>query len=470
MLWKPKSLRSRLILWHVLMLGIVLAVYIAGVSVLAFLQMDSVLKRLAAEDLETIKGLLFVDSGGRVHLHEDYHHRTAWKQVEQRYLQVLSPSGEILYRNDRLGTRTIVGAPFTGEGENGYSPRVGTLSDGSAVTLVSGRYELQGRPVLIRVGYSQDLVWDRLKETLGILLLALPLALAAAAFAAFKVTSQALDPIEKMAVRIEQINSERLDARLPIANKQDELGHLARVCNEMLSRIEQAFAQLRRFTADASHELRTPLAAMRSMGEVTLDRNASVEECREVIGSMLEEVNRLTAMIEGLLTLSRADAGQFVMKPVVFPLKDLMQEASELLEVLMEEKRIAFRLEGEDQVLVKADRLYLRQAVVNLLHNAVKFTPVNGAILTRIERNGDASVRLSILDSGPGIPSEHAAKVFERFYRVEESRGGENKGAGLGLSIAKWAVEANHGEIGLTNSPRGGSEFWIRLKPASSES
>jgi len=335
--------------------------------------------------------------------------------------------------------------------------------------LVSKKYNLEGRDILIRVAYGHELIWRRLKETLAILLLAVPFALAAAAFAAYKVASKALEPIEKMAVRIEQINSERLDERLPIENPGDELGHLARVCNNMLGRIEHAFEQLRRFTADASHELRTPLAAIRSIGEVALGREATPEEYKDTVGSMLEEVNRLTAMVEGLLTLSRADAGQFLMQPSVFSLHELLQEVGDLLDVLIEEKRIRFEIFDNTSACIRADRMYLRQSLVNLLHNAVKFTPIEGTIAVRMERQDHATVLLTITDSGPGIPAAHSEKVFQRFYRVEESRGGEHKGAGLGLSIAKWAVEANGGEIGLTTPPAGGSTFWLRLPAVSCE-
>jgi heavy metal sensor kinase len=466
---KLQSLRTRLILWHVLMLGIVLAVYIGGVSVLAFWQMDGVLKRLAAEDLETVKGLLFFSSDGQLRMREDYHRRTEWKQVAERLLEVLSPSGEILYRNELLKGRTIGGASFAGEGNIGYSERTARLSDGTPITVVSKKYNLDGQTVLIRVAYSNDLIWSRLEEISVILLLALPFALAAAAFAAYKVASKALDPIEKMAMRIERINSERLDERLPIENPADELGHLARVCNNMLGRIEQAFEQLRRFTADASHELRTPLAAIRSTGEVALEREAAPAEYREVIGSMLEEVNRLTGMVEGLLTLSRADAGQLLMQPSVFPLRDLMQEVGELLDVLIEEKQLQFEVLGDPAACVRADRRYLRQSLVNLLHNAVKFTPSGGSIKAHIERKESSSVLLSIADTGAGIPALHAEKVFERFYRVDQSRDGDYKGAGLGLSIAKWAIQANGGEVGVVNSESGGAKFWIRLPAVSSE-
>jgi heavy metal sensor kinase len=461
---RPRRVRTRLTLWYVGMLGGILAVYFAGVSVLLFWQMSDFLKRLAAEDLETVKGLLYQQDNGQVGVREDYHHHADWKQVRERLLEILGPDGSILYRNETLGDRTIGGAPFAGEGEHGYSGRSARMSDGTPIILISRKYDLQGRNILIRVGYRQNLILNQLRATLLILLLASPLVLAGTAYAGYKIVGRTLDPVIKMARRAEQINSEHLNERLPIENPEDELGHLARVFNAMLSRIEQSFEQLQRFTADASHELRTPLAAIRAIGEVRLQADARPEEYRDTIGSMLEEVNKLSGIVESLLTLSRADAGQIRMQVSVFPLMALVREAAALLEVLIEDKHLSFSLTGDESVGAQADRLYIRQAVVNILHNAVKFTPHGGFIYASIECINNSRVELSITDSGAGIPAEHSAKVFERFYRVEESRCGDDAGAGLGLSVAKWAVEANNGEIGMTNLPGAGAQVWIRLR------
>lgn len=461
---RPRRVRTRLTLWYAGMLAGILAVYFAGVSVLLFWQMSGFLKRLAAEDLETVKGLLYVQDDGQVAVREDYHHHTDWKQVRERLLEILGTDGEILYRNETLGERTIGGAPFAGEGEGGYSGRTARMSDGTRILLISRQYDLQGRRILIRVGYRQDLIWNQLKGTLLVLLLASPLVLAGTAYAGYIVVGRTLSPVSKMAHRAEQINSERLNERLPVENPEDELGYLAGVFNAMLSRIEQSFEQLQRFTADASHELRTPLAAIRSIGEVRLQEDAKPEEYRDTIGSMLEEVNRLTGIVESLLTLSRADAGQIRMQVSVFPVMALVRETAAFLSVLIEDKGLTFTLAGDESLGAQADRLYIRQAVVNVLHNAVKFTPAGGTISARVESRGDSQVELSISDSGPGVPAGHSAKVFERFYQVDEARTGGDLGAGLGLSVAKWAVEANDGEIGVSSSPAVGARFWIRLR------
>jgi hypothetical protein len=168
----PSRVRTRLTLWYVGTLAIVLALYLAGVSLLLVWQMDNVLKKLAAEDLETVKGLLYFQPNGEVGVREDYHHHSDWKQVQERLLEILSADGTILYRNERLGDRTLGGPPFAGEGERGYSGRTERLADGTHVVLISRTYVLDGRTVLIRAAYSEDLIWRQLKGTLLVLILA----------------------------------------------------------------------------------------------------------------------------------------------------------------------------------------------------------------------------------------------------------------------------------------------------------
>lgn len=467
---RPKRVRTRLTLWYVLVLASVLAVYVTGASLVLLWQMKSQLNRQVIEDLETVEGLLYFSIDGQLHFRDDYHNHPESKLVQERLLEVLSPEGVILLKNDQLGDRIMGGTPFGGEGVGGYSERSERISDGTRVVLASRIHVMQGRSILLRVGFNEESIWIRLKEMLAILFLALPLALAAAAYAGYKIAGRVLDPIEKMAQRAEQITSERLGERLPVENEEDELGHLARVFNEMLSRIEKSFEQLRRFTSDASHELRTPLAAIRSVGEVGLQKTACNEEYQDIIGSMLEEVNRLTNLVESLLTLSRADAGQLTLRYTIFPVMELMRDAANLLEVLMEEKKLTFTLLGDEGLLVRGDRLFLRQAVINILHNAVKFTPVGGTISLSVSREGESKAVLSITDNGPGIPPVHWPLVFDRFYRVDPARAGENKGAGLGLSIARWAVHSHDGEIALSNAPGGGCTFWIRLPTISQTS
>jgi signal transduction histidine kinase len=194
--------------------------------------------------------------------------------------------------------------------------------------MVSRRHALGSRPLLIRLAYSEEPIWAHFQELAVASLPGAPIVLALAGLGGYALARRALAPIEEMACRAEQITSERLHERLPTGEVSDELGRLAKVFNNLLARLEQSFEQLRRFTSDASHEMRTPLTSIRSVGEVALQKDGSRKEYRDTIGSMLEEVNRLTASVDSLLTISRADAGRIQLHPTVFSAMDLAREAA----------------------------------------------------------------------------------------------------------------------------------------------
>jgi heavy metal sensor kinase len=269
-----------------------------------------------------------------------------------------------------------------------------------------------------------------------------------------------------MARRAQEITPERLDARLASDYSDDELRQLAGVFNDTLARLEKAFEQLRRFTADASHELRTPLAMIRSVGEVGLQKDGTRAEYRDIVGSMLEEVNRLTSLLDSLLTISRADSGHIQLHRTPVPVLALVRDAAAIFEILIEEKALKLSVEGEESAQVEGDRMFLRQAFVNVIHNAVKYSPVGGSIAARVRTGEEGLVVVEIADHGPGIPPEDQSKVFDRFYRVDKARWRESGGAGLGLSIVKWSVEAHGGAVTLESRPNEGCTFRISLPAA----
>jgi heavy metal sensor kinase len=461
--WRPRRVRTRLTLWYVALLAVVLLVFLVGTGFLHFLQMRVELGHYAVQDVETVEGLLYFRPDGTLELREDYHNHPESKRVLERLLEVRSPAGAVLYRNDRLAGRSLGGDPFPGEGEGGYSVRSERLADGTRVRMVSRRHSIDGHPTLLRLAYSEEPIFAHRNEMLLAALLALPVTLALAGLAGYVLARRALAPLEEMTRRAEGISSEHLNQRLPVDNPEDEIGQLAQVVNRTLERLEQSFQQLRRFTSDASHELRTPLASLRSVGEVRLQKDAGRDEYRDTIGSMLEEVNRLTRLVDSLLTISRADSGAIQLHPSVFRLLDLAREATALFEVLMEEKSQKLALTGDADITVRGDRLFLRQALVNIVHNAVKCSPPGGTIAIDVRQEGAGRVIVEVRDSGPGIAAEHAGKVFDRFYRVDESRSRAEGGAGLGLAIAKWAVEAHGGGIRLRSAPGEGSTFAVWL-------
>jgi heavy metal sensor kinase len=448
-----------------LVLASVLVIAWGVTALFLFLQMRGQLDNYAVQDIETVEGLLYFDASGRLILREDYHNHPESKQVLERLVEVRSPQGGLLFRNERLGDRALGGNLIPAEGEGGYSIRAWRLIDGTVVRMASRRHILDGHPILIRLGYSEQPIWTRLEELAIASLLALPIVLALVGVGGYLLAKRALAPLEEMARRAEEITSERLQQRLPTGDVDDELGHLARVFNNLLARLEQSFEQLRRFTSDASHELRTPLTSIRSVGEVALQKDGSREEYRDTIGSMLEEVNRLTELVDSLLTISRADAGRIQLHPSVFSAMDLAREAAGLFEVLVEEKSQRITVQGDERVSVKGDRVFLRQALVNIIHNAVKYSPIGGRISVGVQYEPAGSIRIDVSDSGPGIAPEHSAKIFDRFYRVDESRSRDAGGAGLGLSIAQWAVRVHGGSIHLQAAQGTGCTFRILLPP-----
>jgi len=466
---RPEHVRTRLTAWYVAMLAVVLLIYGGSASAVLLLQLRSQLDHLAIEDLETVEGFLSFGVDGRVFLRNDYHDHPYPTDQEQRLLEVWGVDGKLLYRNELLGRRALGGPPAPDEGGDSYSERSIRLADGTPVRLVSKRHRLEGRPTVIRVGFSEQPLWDRFWQVIIGLIVGLPLALGLAGLGGYLLARHALSPIERMARRAHEINAEHLSARLDVENPHDELGRLATAFNETLARLERSFEQLRRFTSDASHELRTPLTAIRSVGEVGLRRQGSAEHYREVIGSMLEEAGRLTHLVESLLAIARADSGQIRLAPVGLAVLPFVREVAAVLEVLAEEKGQHLAVEGDDAARVEADPGILRQILINLLDNAIKYSPRAGTISVRVLATPGRGAVIEVHDCGPGIPAEHRDRVFDRFYRVDEGRSRDAGGAGLGLAIAKWGAEAHGGHLELACPEEGGCVFRLSLPPAGPE-
>jgi signal transduction histidine kinase len=262
-----------------------------------------------------------------------------------------------------------------------------------------------------------------------------------------------------MTERARTITAERLSDRLPVAHPENEMGRLASVFNETLSRLEGSFDQMRHFTADVSHELRTPLTAIRSVGEVGLRGHRTEASYRGIIGSMLEEVDRLSQLVDRLLTLSRAGTHQppFALDRV--NLETLAEDVVSHLAVLAEEKGQTLSIEKAASPSARADRLVLRQALINLVDNAIKFSPPAGVIRVRLSETRSMAV-VDVTDTGPGVPADARDRIFDRFYR---SDGSKAIGAGLGLSLARGAIEAIGGQLTLEHSGPGGSTFRITV-------
>ncbi len=461
-------IRTRLTLWYVAIFGLLFAAYICTACFLEYWQLKQQLYHAEIQDMETVQGLLHFTPDGQVSLHEEYFNRPESRFLLDRLLEVLDLNGRVLFRNRRLDGNTLGNRGLPGEGVNGFSPRSLRLADGTPVLVVSHVHVLEQTTVLIRLAYSTEPLRLQTLHFLLLLTLVAPIALIAAGFAGYRFAIKVLDPLEQMARLTERITARRLNERIPVKNPDDELGHMALVLNGLLERLQQAFEKLQRFTSDVSHELRTPLAAIRSVGEVGLQEERDAEKYRDIIGSMLEEVAKLTTMIDTLLTIAHAESGAIQLRKTTFALMDLVHEAVAVVGVLAEDKKQTISVQGDQGAIVIADRNFLRMALVNLLDNAVKYSPSGSNIEITLRRDGAESgpghfVELAIRDQGPGIPENAQQRVFDRFYRLDEARSRDSGGFGLGLPIAKWAVEVHGGSISVKTASPTGAIFCIKL-------
>jgi signal transduction histidine kinase len=467
-LLRSTNIRTRLAIWFVAILASILTIYIAAVFVFQYVLLERQIFHDEIQDVETVEGLLHFDPDGTLRLDESYHSHPQSRLLEDRLMDVRDLAGNILYSSNTLKGSPLGGASSSNEGVDSYNQRSVKLADGTDVLLISHVHPVQGKLVLIRLGYSMAPLHDRMQYFFLLLLLATPIALIAAGFAGFSIARRALRPLDLMAARAEQITASNLHDRIVVENPHDELGHMARVLNHLLERLQQAFAQLQRFTADAAHELRTPLASIRSTGEVTLQENRSEGVYREAISGMLEETIRLNQTIDGLLLLSKAETVQSENASTLFSVASLIQEILSLLEVLIEERHITVFEENGEAVRepLVADRSLIRVALLNVLHNAVKFSPDHSALRIIYEHNkhdGRAFQRICIHDSGPGIaPGEHL-RVFERFFTSTIHQVSTHRGAGLGLSIARLIIDRIGGRIFFDEATVQGASCCIEL-------
>ena len=290
----------------------------------------------------------------------------------------------------------------------------------------------------------------------------LPATLLVAGISGFLLAKKSLSPVIEMSEQAKRISATNLQERLTVSNPGDELGRLAETFNELLSRLDRSFEHMREFMADASHELRTPLSIIRGEADVALSQNRSATEYKEVIAIIQDEARRLSFIVDDMLALARADAGQHPLKFEEFYLNDLVEDACRAAQVLAVRKGVALRLDLNEDISFRGDEVLLRRLIMNLLDNAIKYTPAGGSVSVRLVSEPER-VKFIVSDTGIGIPAESAPYIFERFYRADKARSRADGGSGLGLAIARWVAEAHKGSIDLVSNPDHGSKFIVSL-------
>jgi heavy metal sensor kinase len=459
-IWRVFSLRTSLTLWYASATVIVLAAYATTVLVVVGHGASKGLDDRLRRDFQWVVEMAEPNADGTLAWFEG---DDGSGEEDSPWLQVWSPAGRLLLRSKSAKRLSVPDSWTLASRADGriQSLRLASLT----LRILTGHAVISGEPVIIQVAASEERLARDFRELLLILLLGLPLGVAVAGLGGYAIARRALSPVDRMAERARLITAARLGDRLPVDNPQDELGRLAGVFNDVLGRLESSFAQVERFSADVSHELRTPLAAIRSVGEVGLSGDRDPSAYRHIIGSMLEEADRLGSCVNRLLELSRAEAGHVRLATDVFDVGELLTDVVTLLTVLAEEKRQALTCACAKAMQGRGDRLVLRQALINLTDNAIKYTPVGGRIHLRATPS-HGGVVVDISDTGPGIAAEARSFIFDRFYRVRSERPGHAGGAGLGLSLAKRAIEINGGSLILKDTGTLGSTFRLTLPRA----
>jgi heavy metal sensor kinase len=296
---------------------------------------------------------------------------------------------------------------------------------------------------------------------------AVPVALLLAALGGSVLARKSLGPVVAMSHQAERIEATSLHERLRVPNERDEVGRLARVFNALLARLEASFEQQRRFMADASHELRTPVAIVRGEAEVSLSRtDRGADDYRDSLEIIHDEGRRLAQVVDDLFMLARADAGQRPLTVAEFYLDEVVEEAVRAVRSLAEPRGIAVGYEPSGEMPFAGDETLVNRMIVNLLENAIKYTPPGGEVRVRADAR-DGKYVVTVEDTGLGIPAAAQPFVFERFFRADATRSGS--GPGLGLSIARWIAEAHGGRVDLVRSDDRGSTFAVTLPIAGGE-
>jgi len=462
-------LRVRLTLWYGTALALLLVVF--GGALYAMLahglrdQIDHSLEETAAVAVRALEQ----HRVGPFLPFEDLAAEFPELAVLDKSFQIFSPGGKVTIQSPNLSRK---GIPLSRAAlEGGLSGRAtfesARFRDGSSFRLLSAPIFLDGALVnIIQVGTSLRPVEEMLQRLLLVLLISLPVALAVALGGGWFLAGRALRPVEAITLAARRIAAGDLTQRLTVAHSQDEIGRLSATFNDMIARLDASFRQVRQFSADASHELRTPLTVMKGETELALRRARPAEDYRLVLESSLEEIDRMVRIVDELLFLSRADLGEVRIESQPVRLDALVEDTQRQAAVLGQELDVQVRAGTVEPVTVRGDELRLRELLLNLVDNAVKYSRPGGKVEIALARDG-ATARLSVTDDGIGISAEAQARIFDRFYRADDARAHAREGTGLGLAICKWIVEAHHGRIEVQSTVGQGSRFTVVLPAVS---
>ncbi|HWO00023.1 MAG TPA: heavy metal sensor histidine kinase [Blastocatellia bacterium] len=467
-----RSIRFRLTVWYAGLLAGLLVLFGASVYIGLSHYLELTLKDSLTKDAQQIGEGLLVNVGvsGEEYVADEIKEHLA-PELNGLFVRVTRADGSTLYesgspKDGSFDPRNVSAA--SGDSTQ-VSSRVEHPSGGTELMICAAPFTaLDGSRFLIETGAPLKQSESVLHGLLLTFAVGLPLVVAVAVAGGYVLMRRALAPVGEITRSAEQITSRNLSERLPEAKTGDEIEALSIALNRMIARIEHSFRHVNRFSADASHELRTPLTVLRGELEAIVQRPDLPIDVRETIGSTLEESERLSKIVESLLAISRLDAGEALMTRERFDLSELVTDTADQMRLLAEDKQIALKCAAAGSVEVEGDQGRVKQVVVNLVDNAIKYTPEGGKVAISVGVVNGSAV-LEVTDSGVGIPSEAIGHVFERFYRVDKARSRQMGGAGLGLSIVKSICTAHEGRVRVESTEGKGSRFTVELPLANGQ-
>jgi heavy metal sensor kinase len=319
-----------------------------------------------------------------------------------------------------------------------------------------------GHAYLLRVGTQLAPLDAALRQIGKIFLVMLPVGVLVAGLGGWWMARGALKPVDNLRAAAQSINISQLQRRLPLRGTHDELDRLAQTFNEVFARLERAVDQMKQFTAGIAHELRTPLSVLQGEAELALMSADSIEEYRNLLTGQLAQFEKLSRMFNQLLLLARAEAGELQLAARNVDLAELVRFLIEQMTPIAEDKNISLHVQDDNVGQVIGDSEWMERIVVNLLDNAIKFTPSGGRVTVTLSARGSQAA-LEVRDTGIGIPAQAIPHIFDRFFRADSSRSADVPGVGLGLTLVKWAVEAQGGSIQVESAPDAGSCFTVLM-------
>jgi len=461
------SVRTRLTVWYIGVLALVLVAFSIGVYIMLkrtlYAQLDSDLKSTAES---TSASLVRTAAGGKEMQAAAMDELNDHIGPDQS-AGIFDSDGRAIAENpDLAGVRV----QLPDAGKRDAPIYLYNLSADTGRRVVFKRFTLNSPPAVFFLVISQPLdeLLNSLRTIRLVLLFGTSAGLVLAGLGGSFLARRSLLPVARMTEQARRMSAENLEQRLPVTNARDELGNLAGTFNELLGRLDDSLSQQRRFMADASHELRTPLSVMRTAISVTLEHERDMEEYRDALEIMDDQVRRLTRVVTDMFTLARADIEKRPLIRSEFQLDRLVEECVRAAEVLGSRKGIDIVIESLNSTPYSGDEGLLRQLLLNLLDNAIKHTPSAGKVSVALTtRNSHHQIMVG--DTGEGIPLEAQPHIFERFYRADKARSRSHPsefgaGAGLGLSIAQWIAAQHGGEVELVKSDEHGSIFVASLR------